>query len=412
VVPKAGDSFIGVPGSTVVSGARDISGSFVSSGGFWVASGQSENNSNSGGVCDPGFGLCTQANDVYFDDKPLLPVASLSALSPGHVYFDHSGQQIYIADNPSGHRVEAAVATRAFTGAQTSATNVTIRGLVIEKFANEAGAGAITANSGWDIENNEVRLNHGIGIQGGQTVVNNNVHDNGQLGLTIYGDSNVLVQANTIANNNYAGYGTSWEAGGAKFMRTSYLTVRNNYVHDNRGVGIGSDSDNINTVYDSNRIEHNAGTGIVVETSYSTLIENNTVRGNGFSFTGGLTGAGIYLNTSQGVEIKNNTVDRNLQGIGIATFARGSGLYGTYATKNDNVHDNTITLLDGGASGLASAYASDYTSNNNSFQNNHYTLCGSAYFAVSAGDGAYKYTNVAGWQAAGYDTTGTFTYGC
>jgi parallel beta-helix repeat protein len=304
--------------------------------------------------------------------------------------------------------VEAAVATRAFTGV---GSNVTIKGLVIEKFANEASSGAITANSGWDIENNEVRLNHGIGVQGGVTILNNNIHDNGQLGVSIYGDSDIRIEGNTIANNNYAGYGTSWEAGGAKFMHTTRLTVRNNYVHDNRGVALGSDSDNIGTVYDNNRVENNAGTGIVIETSYSTLIKNNTIRGNGFLFTGGLTGGGIYLNTSQDVEITNNTIDRNLQGIGIATFARGSGPNGAYATKNDYVHDNTITLLNGGGTGLASDNAADYTSNNNRFQNNHYILCGTAYFAVSAGNG-YRYTDAAGWVAAGYDTTGTFVNGC
>jgi parallel beta-helix repeat protein len=241
---------------------------------------------------------------------------------------------------------------------------------------------------------------------------NNNIHDNGQLGLSIYGDNGVLVENNEIAFNNYAGFGTSWEAGGGKFMRTTSLTVRANYVHDNLGVGIGSDSDNVNTVYEYNRVEDNAGTGIVVEVSYSTLIRGNTIRRNGFAFTGGLAGAGIYLNTSQDVEVTGNTLDRNLQGIGIFSTDRGSGLYGTYVTKNDYVHDNTITLLDGGGNGITSYNSADYTSNNNRFQNNHYVLCGAGYFAISNGSGAYKYTNAPGWVAAGNDTTGTFTNGC
>jgi parallel beta-helix repeat protein len=413
VVPKAGDSFIGVPGSSVVSGARDLAGAFAASGGYWVASGQSQYNSSDGGaVCDPGFDLCTAANDVFFDDKPLVPVGSLGALTPGHVFFDHGSGQIWIADNPGGHRVEAAVATRAFNGWQSSATNVTIKGLVIEKCANEAGAGAITANNGWDIENNEVRLNHGTGVVGGQTIVNNNIHDNGQLGISLYGDSDQLVQDNTIAYNNYAGYGTSWEAGGGKFMKTTRLTVRHNNVHDNRGVAIGSDSDNINTVYDNNTVVNNAGPGISVETSYATLIENNTIRGNGFAFTSGLTGAGVYMNTSQDVEIKNNIIDSNNQGIGLFTANRGSGLYGPYATKNNYIHDNTITLLPGGGSGITSDFQADFTTNNNRFEYNHYILCGTAYFAVWNGSNGYKYTDAAGWVAAGFDTTSTFTNGC
>jgi parallel beta-helix repeat protein len=411
LVAKAGDSFIGEPGA-VVSGAKDISNLFTQSGGYWVASGQSQYNTSSTGVCNPGFDLCASANDVFFDNKPLIQVGSLSALTPGHVFFDHSAQRIYLADNPAGHTIEAAVATRAFRGDQTTATNVRIQGLVIEKCANEASSGAIIANSGWVIVGNEVRLNHGIGVQGGALINGNNIHDNGQLGISIFGDSNVVVQNNTIAYNNYAGYGTSWEAGGGKFIRTTSLTVRGNYVHDNLGIGIGSDSDNIYTIYDNNRVENNAGAGITVETSYDTLIKNNTVRGNGSAFTGGLAGAGIYLNTSQNVEIEYNTVDRNLQGIGIFTANRGSGAYGPYQTANDNVHDNTIVLLPGAGTGITSDNLADYTTNNNRFQYNHYYLCGAAYFAVWNGVSGYKYTNYLGWIAAGFDTNGTFTGSC
>jgi hypothetical protein len=397
-----------------VSGAKEISGRFVRSGRYWVASGQGQRNPKVYGVCNPGFRLCGLANDVFVDDKPLRRVGSLAGLKPGTFFFDYRAKKIYLADDPRRHRVEAAVATRAFRGYRTEATKVTIRGLLIEKFANEAGAGAINANEGWVIENNEVRLNHGIGIQGGRVIRNNYVHHNGELGLSLYGERGVLVEGNKIAFNNYAGYGTSWEAGGAKFMRTIGLMVRWNYVHDNLGIGIGSDNDNVNTVYAHNRVEDNAGTGIVIETSYATLVRDNTIRRNGFgsAFKGGLAGAGIYVNTSQDVEIRGNTVDRNRQGIGIFSTNRGRGPHGRYVTKNDYVHDNKVVLLDGAGTGLTSYLLADYTSNNNRFRQNRYTLCGTGYFAVSNGPGAYKYTNAKGWIAAGNDTTGTFTTGC
>jgi parallel beta-helix repeat protein len=411
VVPKAHDTFLGRPGA-VISGAKEITRLFAPSGKYWVASGQKQHNPAKPGVCDRGFPLCNEADDVYLDDRPLRPVRSLSQLARGRVFFDHAARKIYIADDPKGHRVEAAVAIRAFRGYKTAATNVTIRGLVIEKFANQAGSGAINANRSWVIENNQVRLNHGIGVQGGAVVRNNNIHHNGELGLSIYGEDHVLVQGNTLAYNNYAGYSTSWEAGGGKFMRTSHLTVRGNNVHDNRGVGIGSDSDNIYTVYEGNRIERNSGTGLVVETSFQTMIKNNTIRGNGFAFTGGLTGAGIYLNTSQNVEIKNNTVDNNLQGIGIFSAKRGSGPRGRYVTKNDYVHHNTIVLPANSGTGITSDFPADYKSNNNRFQDNNYTLCGRAYFAIWNGKNGYKYADAKTWVASGFDTNGTFKKGC
>jgi parallel beta-helix repeat protein len=411
VIPKPHDTFIGRHGA-VISGAKDIARLFVPSRKDWVASRQSQHNPAAPGVCNPGFPLCNAADDVYFDNKPLRPIQRLSQLAPGRVYFDHAARKIYIADNPKGHVVEAAVATSAFRGYKTAATDVTIRGLVIEKFASEAGVGAINANRRWVIEKNEVRLNHGIGVQGGAIIRNNNVHDNGELGLSIYGEDHVLVQGNTLAYNNYAGYGTSWEAGGGKFMRTSHLTVRGNYVHENRGVGIGSDSDNIFTVYEGNRIEKNSGTGLVVETSFKTLITDNVIRGNGFAFTGGLTGAGIYLNTSQNVEIVNNTVFKNQQGIGIFSAKRGSGPHGHYVTKNDYVHDNAITLMAKSATGITSDIQADFKSNNNRFQDNHYTLCGLAYFAVWNGKNGYRYADAKAWVASGFDTRSTFKNGC
>jgi hypothetical protein len=411
VIPKPHDTFIGRQGA-VISGAKDITRLFAPSGRYWTASRQSQHNPAKPGVCDPGFPLCNAADDVYLDDEPLRPVQRLSQLAPGRVYFDHAAAKIYIANDPKGHRVEAAVATGAVRGYKTSATDVTIRGLVIEKFANQAGVGAINANRNWVVENNEVRLNHGIGVQGGAIIRNNNIHDNGELGLSIYGEDHVLVEGNTLAHNNYAGYGTSWEAGGGKFMRTSHLTVRGNYVHDNRGVGIGSDSDNIYTVYVGNRIERNSGTGLVVETSFQTLIKRNTIRGNGFAFTGGLTGAGIYLNTSQKVEIVDNTVFKNQQGIGIFSGNRGSGPHGAYATRNNYVHDNTITLMPKSGTGITSDFQADFKTNNNRFQGNHYTLCGPAYFAVWNGENGYRYADAKAWVASGFDTNGTFKTGC
>jgi hypothetical protein len=103
---------------------------------------------------------------------------------------------------------------------------------------------------------------------------------------------------------------------------------------------------------------------------------------------------------------------RNLQGIGLFTSDRGSGPLGAYATKNDDVHDNTIVLAPNGGNGITSDFPADYTTNGNRFQNNHYVLCGAAYFAVWNGANGYRYTNPQGWTGAGFDTTGTFTNGC
>jgi parallel beta-helix repeat protein len=412
IVPKAGDSFVGEPGA-VLSGAKVITARFARVGRYWKASGQTQRNPLVTGVCAPGFPLCGRAEDLFYDSKPLRRVARLAAVTPGSFFFDYREHAIYIGANPAGHTVEAAVATGAFRGYRTTAYDVKIRGLTIEKYANAAGVGAINATTGWVIENNVVRLNHGIGIQGGAVIRHNKVDLNGELGISLYGARGTVLEDNEISYNNYAGFNTSWQAGGGKFMRTTGIIVRGNYVHDNRGWGIGTDSDNRGTLYEKNRIEGNTGTGIVVETSFDTIIRNNTIRNNGFGFKGGLTGAGIYLNTSQNVDIVGNLVDRNMQGIGIASFERGRGLHGIFTTKNNYVHNNTIILRAGGATGLASSRVADYKTNNNRFEGNRYTLCGNAWFAIWNGKNGYRYAaDPAEWRSAGFDVNSSFKRGC
>ena len=51
-------------------------------------------------------------------------------------------------------------------------------------------------------------------------IVNNHIHSNGQIGLVGNGD-NIQIVDNILAHNNYAGFSTTWEAGGAKLVKTT-----------------------------------------------------------------------------------------------------------------------------------------------------------------------------------------------
>ena len=53
---------------------------------------------------------------VFVDNTPLKPVDALSKVVPGTFYFDYAADKIYIADNPTGHTVEAGKLTDAFHG--------------------------------------------------------------------------------------------------------------------------------------------------------------------------------------------------------------------------------------------------------------------------------------------------------
>ncbi len=183
VQPKSGDSFIGV-GQPLLSGAQILT-AFTKVGNLYVAGGQTQQGQLNG-VCDSVHLQCIYPEDLYFDSIPLLHAGSISSRGvPGIRYFDYPSHNIYFADNPTGHVVEASVTRSAFWG---PASNVTISGLVIEKYAVPAQFGAIGdqyPGPNWIITNNEVRWNHGAGINltSGSQATLNYVHHNGQKGL-------------------------------------------------------------------------------------------------------------------------------------------------------------------------------------------------------------------------------------
>jgi parallel beta-helix repeat protein len=271
--------------------------------------------------------------------------------------------------------------TYAFQG---SASNVKIQRLIIENYNPPAQMGAVKAGDhsddgthGWVVADCEIRYNATAGIRLGHEmqVLRNKVHHNGQEGIVGVGD-NILVEGNEIAFNNYKDeFNPGWEAGGTKFVKTNGLVVRNNYVHDNHGPGLWTDIDNINTLYEGNRVENNTQMGIFHEISYKAVIRNNTVRGNGSKMTSWLWGAGILVAASRDVEVYGNTVSGNANGITAVQQNRGSGAYGEHLVQNVYVHDNTVTMQSG-RSGMAQDVGDNaiFNSRNNRFSHNTYFL--------------------------------------
>jgi len=410
ITPKAGDIFVGEAG-TILSGARRLT-TFTRQGGYWVATGQTQQGQRLGRNCEPNRPRCTYPEQLFINDVLLQHVGSLAAVGPGKWYFDYAADKIYFADDPTGKKVETSVTDRAFDGV---ASNVTIRGLTIEKYANPAGRGVIgyvSAGSGWLVENNTIRWNAGAGIKTGpgMQALNNNVHHQGQMGISGSGD-NVLVAGNEIAYNNTAGFSMGWEAGATKFTRTKGLIVRNNYSHHNHGPGLWTDIDNINTLYEGNRVEDNDWRGIFHEISYAAIIRNNICRRNGFGLPANrpislVDGAGILISNSPNVQVYGNTVDRNKNGIAAIESDRGSGSQGVYDVVNLYVHDNTVIQPSGRAAGAVQNVGSNavYTSRNNRFAANTYDLGSSArQFRWMNNDR----TRVE-WRGYGMDVNGTF----
>jgi parallel beta-helix repeat protein len=218
------------------------------------------------------------------------------------------------------------------------------------------------------------------------------------------------VQGNELAYNNTAGFTTGWEAGATKFTRTNGLVVRGNFSHHNGGPGLWTDIDNINTLYENNRVEDNDWRGIFHEISYKAVIRNNICRRNGFKNplpnVAPVDGAGILVSSSPNVEIYGNTIEGNRTGIGALQTNRGSGAYGVHETSSLNVHDNTVVQPTGLAAGIVQNVGSNavYTSKNNRFTHNSYDLGpNTRYFRWMNAD---RMTQE--WKGYGNDVTGTF----
>lgn len=196
-----------------------------------------------------------------------------------------------------------------------SSSDVTISHITVQNFGspgdnNNEGVVNHDAASGWKITYSTVKGNAGAGVFLGDnnSVSNSCLQGNGQYGFSAYrpkGVSNVILDHNEIVGNNT----DNWEhriqgcgcSGGGKFWDTSHATVTNNYVHDNRGVGLWADTNNVNFLFSGNYISENDAEGIMYETSYNAAITNNTFVRNAIvkgPQNPGFPASAIYLSES------------------------------------------------------------------------------------------------------------------
>jgi hypothetical protein len=323
-------------------------------------------------MCSKEAPLCGFPEELFWDNVPIPRARSLGETGPGEWYFDYDNKQVYVGSTPTGHQVELATRSFAFRGA---AARVTIRGLAIEKYAVSAQSAAVDAQGrDWTVQSNEIRFNHGWGVRiaPGMKLVANFIHDNGQLGVGGTGDG-VVIEDNEVARNNIARFESGWEAGGVKIFRSSNLRVVGNYVCENIGSGLWTDTDNSNVSYLNNTVENNWGPGIQHEISFSALIRGNVLRNNGRGGSPWLWGAQILVQNSHDVEVTENQVEVSAKGgNGISVVQQDRGP--EYMVRNVEVHHNDITYW--GRNGMSGA-AADFQSGrlfggNNSFHDNSY----------------------------------------
>ena len=224
---------------------------------------------------------------------------------------------------------------------------VTIKYLTIRNFVAPMNEGTVNHDSGenWTMQYNTVTNNGGAGIfvGAGNVASYNCLKDNSQYGFQAYGadggESNIVLDHNEIVGNNTG----DWESkidgcgctGGGKFWDVRDVRVTNNYVHDNKSVGLWADTNDNNFLFEGNWIENNDGQAIFWEISYNAAIRNNVIRHNlvtdgpdrirsGDNFPD----AAIYISESGGdsrvpydlvgsptIDISNNLIEDNYNGV-------------------------------------------------------------------------------------------------
>lgn len=349
--PLSGQTLVGH--GAVLSGSRRLQG-FRRTDAGWVVGGQRQQGERNG-ECLGASRACMFPDDVLRDGRRLTRVFGTAALKPGTFSFDYAHNRIWVADDPSGHDLEAMVASSAILSRPGAAgADVTVRGFVVEHVASRAQHGAIeTTAPGWVISGNTVQVNHGAGItaNGHVEIIDNTVLRNGQLGIGGTGDATRVV-GNDIAFNNTAGFDPGWEAGGAKWAVTDGLTVLDNVVHDNHGPGLWSDIDARDTTYAGNVVRDNDRAGIFYEISTDAVIRDNMVTGNGHGFDTWLWGSGILLAGSHDVVVSGNRLSGNAEGVGLIQQNRGrSGVDGSRRILHDVTIQDNETWMARGESG-------------------------------------------------------------
>jgi parallel beta-helix repeat protein len=380
IQPRRGSTIVAEAGA-ILNGSRVLDG-WRRDGGQWWVGGQTQQGTRLG-MCEGGAPRCNYPEQLFVNNSRLEHVDSRSQVGPNSWFFDYGADRIYIGQDPAGKTVETSVTARAFYGDRP---DVTVSGLIIEKYANPAQHGAIdnrfnNADDGaddWLVIGNEVRWNHGTGIKVGKNAVvqDNFVHHNGQHGLGAVG-SGAIFDGNEVAYNGELRYEVDWERGGTKFAGTENIQLINNHVHHNNGPGLWADMNARHMLFANNTVVGNSKAGVYYEISYDAVIRDNYIEGNGFGFDPWLWGGGIVISSSPNVEISGNTVVNNADGIGAVEQdrSRDPARYGPLRIENLYVHHNTVTMSQG-STGVAQDVGDKavFQSRNNRFEHNTYHI--------------------------------------
>jgi len=197
-----------------------------------------------------------------------------------------------------------------------TATHITIKYLTIRNFGTWGGdqqEGVVNHDSGsyWTITHSTIVGNAGAGVMlGNDNILSwSCIQGNQQYGFNAYSNNgtihNILLDHDTIAGNDTWNYEVKENgcgcSGGGKFWNVINAVVTNNWIVNNRSVGLWADTDNAGFEFVNNYFENNQGPGLMYEISYNALIQYNTFNHNAVSSgpaSSGFPESAIYISES------------------------------------------------------------------------------------------------------------------
>lgn len=341
-------------------------------------------------------GWTVRAQQVFvdFDSKPGKPLVQigmpstyygtfqypapvgtgLTSMTAGTFFYDPAATTLYVwlpdGSSPNSHVMEVSKRQRIFFMAQPY---VHLKGLHFRHtnsstFVQQSSAIEMSSNS--IVEDCDVQYvdfsGIGLGYLTSNTqAINNNISNNGAVGISAPGTTSFIVRGNKLNGNNYRNFNPLWHAGGIKAAAKAYGTVESNEAAGNNGSGIWFDNASSGgAITVRNNYVHDNGpkeAGIFIEVTSNAKIYNNVIANN--------QRRGIYVSASNNNQVMNNTISGTSGYAGLEV----NGMPRTGATlTNNTVYNNIITGSTGLYDLVIAAPSGTTVANNKSNYNNIY----------------------------------------
>ncbi len=200
----------GAPGAEIRGSDVWPSSEFTLTGGLYKSTTTVPTlDADTSALCEGSSDRCHQPEQVYLDGVALKQVANTATPVSGEFKID-SNRNVYLADDPSGKKVEVTTRNMWING---TGNGVTIDDIV---FKHAAADGIKPRGENWTVEDCDLSYAHQANLRmsqgAGYVSQRNKLHHGGQMGMG-GNNSSVQVLSNEIYANNIEEFKHSWAAG-------------------------------------------------------------------------------------------------------------------------------------------------------------------------------------------------------